>query len=90
MWISTVEGGELAVRFTAAALTAMRSHPEKELPHKIRRTRCPECGRLQLQWNPPGYFRDRVTVSCQFDDCDAELEQDAFEKVALIEERSRS
>ncbi|WP_437582715.1 hypothetical protein ACSAGD_10640 [Paramicrobacterium sp. CJ85] len=89
VWISTGEGGRLAVRFTLAALAAMRSHPEKEHPHPVRRTRCPECGRLQLQWNPPGYFGDRVTVTCQYDDCDAELEQGAFEKVAEIEERHR-
>lgn len=88
-WIAYTEGAQAAVRFTRAALTAIRSHPAKETPHRVRRVRCQECEQLTLVWRPPGFFGDTVTVTCSNDECGAVIDQESFEKVAEIEEHAR-
>jgi hypothetical protein len=84
LWIASTTGATEAVNFTKVATAAIRAHEHVEAPHKVRRVRCPKCGRINLLWRPPAFYQDRVTITCEAEGCDAELDQPTFEKVSEI------
>lgn len=65
MWVSTKVGATDAVLFARAAAAAYKAHPVEELPRKVRRVRCPDCGQLSFVRRPPAYELAPVTVTCQ-------------------------
>lgn len=84
-WISTADGARDAVRFARAVASALRTHAVEEKAHRVKRTRCPHCAQLTLVWNPAQAFGGHVTVKCSNPACQAELAQESFEKIAIIE-----
>lgn len=88
MWVSTENGAKDAVRFARVVPAALRTYELEEKAHKIRRTRCPECRQLTLVWTPPTHESARVRVTCKA--CGAEVPQESFEKLAAIEDPTRS
>ena len=83
LWVSTERGAKDAVRFARVVPAALRTHELEEKQHQVRRTRCPQCRQLTLVWKPPAEPGASVKVVCR--SCLHELPQDAFEKVAAIE-----
>lgn len=85
VWVSWEAGARDAVRFARSVAAAIRTHAVEERPHRVNRTRCTECRRLTLVWNPTTHPGADVTVTCSNPECGAELDHDSFEKVASIE-----
>jgi hypothetical protein len=88
-WVSTDDGARHAIKFAGAVSRALRTHELEERPHKVRRTRCNECGQLTLVWNPPSHFRAPVRVVCSNEECGAILDQSSFTVLAQIEENAQ-
>jgi len=85
VWVASPSGAKNAVRLGKAFAAAVKAHPTEEQSHRIKRTRCPECRQLALQWNPPGRGGAPVTVTCQNAACGHIFDQTAFDKIAGIE-----
>lgn len=84
-WVASVAGAEDAIRFARAMPAAAEEHPTHEVPHPIARTRCPDCEKLTLVWNPPAYDGADVRVICRDRSCGYEADQSSFEDIAEIE-----
>jgi len=87
-WVTTVAGAKDARRFARALESALRTHAVEEKAHAVKRTRCTECGRLTLVWNPAMTLGGNVTVKCSNPGCQHEMDQDSFDKIAAIEKPS--
>lgn len=83
LWVGTVAGAKDARRFARAVEGAQRTHAVEEKAHKVKRTRCTNCGQLALAWNPPVSEGSDVTVACT--NCGHKMDQDSFDKIAAIE-----
>ncbi|WP_349862629.1 hypothetical protein [Leifsonia sp. WHRI 6310E] len=90
LWVTSPRGAMDAIRFARAVPEVLRTHELEEKAHKIRRTRCPECRQLTMVWTPPATPSAPVRVVCSNPECDGELQQDSFEKVAAIEDPERT
>lgn len=86
LWISTPEGAADAVRFARAVASAIRTHAVEEKAHKLHRLRCPDCGQLNLLWNPPSHGGGDITVTCQCGKTIREHDttRDGQEKLAIV------
>lgn len=81
-WVSEQKGARDAVQFGKAFAAAVRAHPTKEAPHRMRHTVCPECRQPTLIWNPPVVFTGNVRIRCRNPACDYSTDQANFEALA--------
>ena len=85
LWPTTPEGAEDAVRFTRDVERAVRAFPTKEQPSKIPTTRCAQCGRRTLVYEPAASEGADATVQCLNIECRHTMDHSSFERIALIE-----
>lgn len=89
VWIASAAGAADAVRFARAMSAALRTHAVEEKAHKLQRLRCPDCGQLSFNWNPPSSAQGRITVKCQNETCgktitEHERTKTGEEKIAIV------
>lgn len=84
-WVETLAGAKNARRFARAVEGALRTHAVEEKAHRVKRTRCTECGQLSLAWNPPAMLGADVKVTCSNPACQHQMDQESFDKIAAIE-----
>lgn len=85
-WISNPDGARRAAEFAREVRAADRAHPTQERPHKLRRTRCPECRQLSFVWYPPDEVASPVRVECHNPACEKSVtRQTSIDTMAHIE-----
>lgn len=85
-WVETDAGARDAVYFAQAVHRADRAHPTIEVERKLQRTRCPNCNRLTVTWQPPDWYGADVTIACIGSDCGwTATNPDAIDIVTHIE-----
>ena len=85
-WVSERSGAESAVRFARAYTAAVRSFPLQEDKHPLKRTHCPECKQLTLEWHPAPLVGMKVVVKCRDPKCGREIDEDKLDDVSYIED----
>lgn len=85
LWVATENGAMDAVRFTRAAASTMRAHPDKEVTRSLQRTRCPRCKTASMIYQPPAVPGSDAMVKCVI--CGYTIDGEHYERLAAIEEQ---